>query len=58
MDLFEYDKKAKDIMNKYFSEPGKSEFKVSIFLPKDQEERTRLIEDFSKEIQDSYSELT
>ena len=57
MDLFEYDKKAKEILNKYFSEPGKSEFKVSIFIPLSVKERNKLISEFTKEVTPHYNQI-
>ncbi len=54
MDLFEWDEKGKEKIEKYFNEPGRNEFKVTILIP---DELDSFITEFTKEIDPLYKQL-
>jgi hypothetical protein len=54
MDLFEWDEKGKEKIEKYFNEPGRNEFKVTILIPTEMES---FIQGFNKEIGPLYKLL-
>ncbi len=54
MDLFEWDEKGKEKIEKYFNEPGRNEFKVTILIPT---EIDTFIQGFNKEISPLYKQL-
>ncbi len=54
MNLFEFDGKVIEKIDKYFNETGRSEFKVTILIPNDIEE---IVTSFTSEIRPFYTQL-